>query len=61
MSLGLLLANVDRAVDHGVVLIAVVVIAAIAGLIYGLRRVVAKSRAGRTCSDEGRSDRGPVA
>ena len=61
MSLGLVMANVDRALDHGVVLMAVVVIAAAGGLFYGLRRVVAKSRAGRTRSDENRSDRGRAA
>ncbi len=40
-------------VDHGVALLALVLIAAVGGLIYGLRRVVVKSRAGRAPADRG--------
>lgn len=58
----LLIAAADHAApDHGVVLVALVVMAAAGGLIYGLRRAMVKSRAARTRSDEGRSGRDPAA
>ena len=51
----LLIAQVDHEppVDHGVVLIAVVLIAAVGALVYGLVRLVARNRAGRTHRERG--------
>lgn len=54
MSHALVIANVERAADHGAVLGVVVLIAAVGGLVYGLVRLVVKRRAGGP-----RSDRGP--
>jgi hypothetical protein len=54
MTFGLLIADVARAGNHGAVLGVLVLIAAVGALVYGLVRLVVKSRAGRT-----RSDRGP--
>jgi hypothetical protein len=45
--------HLSRAGDHAVVIGVALLIAVVAGLIYGLIRVVGKSRAGRTPSDRG--------
>jgi hypothetical protein len=45
------ISSIDRAGDHAVVLGVLVGIAAVAGLIYALARLVGKSRAGRTRSE----------
>jgi hypothetical protein len=52
---GLLIGQVDHEppVDHGVVLVAVVLIAVVGGLVYGLVRLVVKARAARTSSGRG--------
>jgi hypothetical protein len=50
MDLELVIASIDRAGDHAVVVGALVVIATVGGLGYGLVRLVGKSRAGRTRS-----------
>lgn len=50
----LVIANVDRAGDHAVVLAIVLAIAVVGGLVYGLVRFVGNRRAGGA-----RSDRGP--
>lgn len=58
----LLIAAANHAApDHGVVVIALVVMAAAGGLIYGLRRVVGKNRGRRTRSEERQSRQGPTA
>lgn len=54
MSHALVIASIDRAGDHAAVLGVLVLVAAIGGLVYGLGRLAAGSRAGRT-----RSARGP--
>jgi hypothetical protein len=46
--------HLSRAADHAAVIGIVALVALVAGLVYGLARLVAKSRAGRA-----RSDRGP--
>ena len=51
MELEPVIASIDRAGDHAVVLGVLVAVAAVAGLIYGLVRLVGKSRAGRTRSE----------
>ena len=51
MDLELVMASIDRAGDHAVVLGVLAVIAAVVGLVYLLVRLVGKSRAGRTHSD----------
>jgi hypothetical protein len=62
MSRELVIASIDRAGDHAGVLGVLVLVAAIGGLIYGLVRIAAKNRAGRTRSAPGReSDRRPDA
>jgi hypothetical protein len=62
MSLGLVIADATRAGDHAAVLGVLVLIAAVGGLIYGLARLVAKSRADRTRSDHSpENDRAPKA
>jgi hypothetical protein len=53
----LVIASIDRAGDHAAVFGVLVVAVAIGGLVYGLVRVAAKSRAGRTR----KSDRTPDA
>ena len=59
---GLLTAQVEheQPVDHGVVLVAVVLVAIVGALVYGLVRLVGKRRTGRTRShgDTG-NDRAP--
>ena len=50
MSHALVLASIDRAGDHAAVVGVLVGIAAIGGLVYGLVRVAAKSRAARARS-----------
>jgi hypothetical protein len=47
----LVIASIDRAGDHAVILGVFVAVAAVGGLAYGLFRLVARSRAGRTRSD----------
>jgi hypothetical protein len=60
MSYALVIANVDRAGDHAAVLGVLVLVAAIGGMVYGLVRLAAKSRAGRARATPGAdSDRGP--
>jgi hypothetical protein len=44
MSGALVIANIDRAGDHAGVLGALVLVAAVGGLVYGLVRIAAKSR-----------------
>jgi hypothetical protein len=44
MSVGLVIANVDRAGDHAAVLGVLLLVAAVGGLVYGLVRIAAKSR-----------------
>jgi hypothetical protein len=62
LSHALVLASIDRAGDHAAVFGVVVVVAAFGGLVYGLVRVAAKSRARRTRSVRGpESDRRPDA
>ncbi len=71
MAHGLVIANVDRAGGHIVIVGVLVVVAAVGGMIYGLVRLVGKNRAARTRSDHGadgvqgpeatRSNRGPEA
>jgi hypothetical protein len=53
----LVIANLDRAGDHAGVFGVLLAVVAIGGLVYGLVRVAAKSRAGRTR----KSDRTPDA
>ena len=50
---GPLIAQVEHEppVDHGVVLLAVVLLAFVAAVVYGLIRLVGKGRAARTRSD----------
>jgi hypothetical protein len=50
----LVVASIDRAGDHAVVLGVVAVIAVIGGLLYGLVNLVGKARARRTRSDAAR-------
>jgi hypothetical protein len=45
-----IIASIDRAGDHAAVLGVVIVAAVIGGLIYGLVRLAARSRAGRARS-----------
>jgi hypothetical protein len=54
---GLLIAQVEHKppVDHAVILVAIILIALLAAVVYGLVRVMGRSRARRT-----RSDRGPA-
>lgn len=47
----LVIASIDRAGDHAVVLGVMALIAAVGGLGYGLVRLVGRRRAGRTRSD----------
>lgn len=59
---GLLIAQADHEppVEHGGVLVAVLFIAVVGGLVYGLVRLVGKSRAGRMHPDRGpQIDRDP--
>ncbi|MGH9013581.1 MAG: hypothetical protein ACRDZ1_06550 [Acidimicrobiia bacterium] len=61
---GLLIAQVDHQppVEHGVVLVAVVLLAVVGALVYGLVRLVGKSRTGPTRSGGGpENDRAPRA
>jgi hypothetical protein len=50
---GLMIAQVEHEppVDHGVVLLAVVLLAFVGALVYGVIRLVGKGRAGRARSD----------
>jgi hypothetical protein len=61
MSLALVIANIDRAGDHAAVLGVVVAVAAVGGLIYGLVRLAARSRASRARSTRPGPDRTPDA
>jgi hypothetical protein len=62
MNRELVIASIDRAGDHAGLLGVLVLVAAIGGLIYGLVRIAAKNRAGRTRSAPGpESDRRPDA
>jgi hypothetical protein len=45
--------HLSRAADHAVVIGVALLIALVGGLVYGVVRLVAKSRAGRTHSDRG--------
>lgn len=54
MAQALIIANVERAADHGAALGIVVLVAAVGGLLYGLVRLLGKRRAGRP-----RAGRGP--
>lgn len=47
----LVIASIDRAADHAEALGIVVLITAVGGLVYGLVRLMGKSRAGRAHSD----------
>jgi ABC-type nitrate/sulfonate/bicarbonate transport system permease component len=51
---GLLIAQVEHEppVDHGVVLLAVVLIAVVGAVVYGLIRLVGKRRTARTRGEE---------
>jgi hypothetical protein len=57
----LVIANLDRAGDHAAVLGVLVAIAAVGGLIYGLVRLAARSRARRTRPNRPGADRMPEA
>jgi hypothetical protein len=62
MSHALVIANIDRAGDHAAVLGVVVLVAAVGGLVYGLVRLAARSRAARTRTARGpETDRRPDA
>jgi hypothetical protein len=58
LSHALIIASIERAGDHAAVFAVLVVVVAIGGLIYGVVRLAAKSRAGRTRPE---SDRSPDA
>lgn len=54
--------HLSRAADHAVLIGVALLIALVGGLVYGLVRLVGKSRAGRTRSDRGHEGaRGPEA
>jgi hypothetical protein len=57
----LVLANIDRAGDHAIVLAVLAGIAAVGGLVFGLIRLVGRSRARRTSSERGPGAREPGA
>jgi hypothetical protein len=61
MSHALVIANIDRAGDHAAVLGVLVAVAAVGGLIYGLVRLAARSRASRARSNRPGTDRRPDA
>jgi ABC-type nitrate/sulfonate/bicarbonate transport system permease component len=48
-----MIASIDRAGDHAVVLAALVLIVAVGGLVYWLVLLAARRRAGRAHSDRG--------
>jgi hypothetical protein len=48
-----MIASLDRAADHAVVLGVLVLIAAMGGLVYWLVQLAARRRAGRAHSDRG--------
>jgi hypothetical protein len=50
----LVIASIDRAGDHAAVLGVFLAVAAIGGLVYGLVRLAAKTRAGRADRDRKR-------
>jgi hypothetical protein len=52
----LVIASLDRAGDHAGVFGVLLAVVAIGGLVYGLVRVAAKSRAGRTSKRDRRPD-----
>jgi len=54
MTSALVIASIDRAGDHAVVIAIVALIAAVGGLVYGLIHLVAKGRADRTRSGRDR-------
>jgi hypothetical protein len=53
VSRALVIASIDRAGDHVAVLGVLLVVVAVGGLVYGLFRLAAKTRAGRTDRDRG--------
>jgi hypothetical protein len=58
-SLTAMIASIDRAADHAVVLAVLVLIVAIGGLVYWLIQLAARRRPGRAPSDRGPDGTGP--
>jgi ABC-type transporter Mla subunit MlaD len=56
-----MIASLDRAAGHAVVLAVLVLLAAVGGLVYWLVQLAARRRAGRAHSDRGPGSTGPGA
>jgi hypothetical protein len=54
-----MIGSIDRAADHAVVLAVLILIAAVAGVVYWLVQLAARRRAGRAHSDRSRESTEP--